>query len=139
MMVWFSGLNKKSDNSGFIVVYPSGTGVGPFRTWNAGGYSGKMAEGKAGKDGAEVVLIVIEDGGAYLAGTPTTCIPQPGTRPAALGAHSLVRYRCRHGQGRVRPRLSGPGRATESPGRRQGAARQEGRRRQRSGASSAAV
>lgn len=47
MMVWFSGLNKKSEESGFIVVYPSGTGVGPFRTWNAGGFSGKMAEGKA--------------------------------------------------------------------------------------------
>jgi len=47
MMVWFSGLNKKSDESGFIVVYPSGTGVGPFRTWNAGGFSGKMAEDKA--------------------------------------------------------------------------------------------
>ncbi|MCX7396613.1 MAG: dienelactone hydrolase family protein [Planctomycetales bacterium] len=47
MMVWFSGLNKKSDESGFIVVYPSGTGVGPFRTWNAGGFSGRMAEGKA--------------------------------------------------------------------------------------------
>jgi polyhydroxybutyrate depolymerase len=47
MMVWFSGLNKKSDESGFIVVYPSGTGIGPFRTWNAGGFSGKMAEGRA--------------------------------------------------------------------------------------------
>ena len=47
MMVWFSGLNEKSDESGFIVVYPSGTGVGPFRTWNAGGFTGKMAEGKA--------------------------------------------------------------------------------------------
>ncbi len=47
MMVWFSGLNTKSDEAGFIVVYPSGTGVGPFRTWNAGGFSGKMAEGRA--------------------------------------------------------------------------------------------
>lgn len=47
MMVWFSGLNRKSDEAGFIVVYPSGTGVGPFRTWNAGGFKGKMAEGKA--------------------------------------------------------------------------------------------
>ena len=28
MMVWFSGLNKKSDEAGFIVVYPSGTGIG---------------------------------------------------------------------------------------------------------------
>ncbi len=30
MMVWFSGLNKTSDKAGFIVVYPSGTGTGPF-------------------------------------------------------------------------------------------------------------
>ena len=47
MMVWFSGLNKTSDKEGFIVVYPSGTGTGPFLTWNAGGFKGKMAEGKA--------------------------------------------------------------------------------------------
>jgi polyhydroxybutyrate depolymerase len=47
MMVWFSGLNKKSDEAGFIVVYPSGTGTGPFLTWNAGGFKGKMAEGRA--------------------------------------------------------------------------------------------
>ncbi|MFO0936389.1 MAG: PHB depolymerase family esterase [Gemmataceae bacterium] len=46
MMVWFSGLNKKSDDAGFVVVYPSGTGTGPFLTWNAGGFAGKMAEGK---------------------------------------------------------------------------------------------
>src|ERR1700689_4377825 len=38
MMVWFSGLNKKSDEAGFIVVYPSGTGYDPFLTWNAGGF-----------------------------------------------------------------------------------------------------
>jgi polyhydroxybutyrate depolymerase len=44
MMVWFTGLNKKADKAGFIVVYPSGTGIGPFLTWigpfltwNAGG------------------------------------------------------------------------------------------------------
>lgn len=37
MMVWFSGLNKTADKEGFIVVYPSGTGLGPFLTWNAGG------------------------------------------------------------------------------------------------------
>ena len=47
MMVWFSGLNKKSDDAGFIVVYPSGTGTGPLLTWNAGGFKGKMAEGRA--------------------------------------------------------------------------------------------
>lgn len=47
MMVWFSGLNKKADEAGFVVVYPSGTGVGPFCTWNAGGLKGKLAEGRA--------------------------------------------------------------------------------------------
>lgn len=47
MMVWFSGLTKKADEAGFIVVYPSGTGTGPFLVWNAGGFTGKLAEGKA--------------------------------------------------------------------------------------------
>ncbi|MDB5337940.1 MAG: family carbohydrate esterase [Planctomycetaceae bacterium] len=47
MMVLFSGLNKKSDEAGFIVVYPSGTGVGPFLKWNARGLKGDSAEGKA--------------------------------------------------------------------------------------------
>src|SRR3954470_21726758 len=47
MMVWFSGLNRKSDEAGFVVVYPSGTGTGPFLTWNAGGFTGKRAEGRA--------------------------------------------------------------------------------------------
>lgn len=47
MMVWFSGLSKTSDKAGFIVVYPSGTGSDPFLFWNAGGFKGKMAEGKA--------------------------------------------------------------------------------------------
>ena len=46
MMVVFSGLNKKSDEAGFIVVYPSGTGVGPFLKWNARGLKGEMAEGQ---------------------------------------------------------------------------------------------
>jgi polyhydroxybutyrate depolymerase len=46
MMVWFSGLNRKADEAGFVVVYPSGTGTGPFLTWNAGGFAGRMAEGR---------------------------------------------------------------------------------------------
>jgi len=44
MMVWFSGLNKTSDKNGFIVVYPSGTGLGTFLTWNSGGFKGKTAD-----------------------------------------------------------------------------------------------
>src|SRR2546423_15100633 len=46
MMVWFSGLNMKSEEAGFVVVYPSGTGTGPFLTWNAGNFTGKWAEGR---------------------------------------------------------------------------------------------
>lgn len=46
MMVMFSGLNTKSDEAGFIVVYPSGTGVGPFLKWNARGLKPERAEGQ---------------------------------------------------------------------------------------------
>jgi polyhydroxybutyrate depolymerase len=37
MMTAFCGLNKKADEAGFIAVYPSGTGMGIFLVWNAGG------------------------------------------------------------------------------------------------------
>ena len=33
----FSGLSKKADEAGFVVVYPDGTGFGWFLTFNAGG------------------------------------------------------------------------------------------------------
>lgn len=46
MMVWFSGLDRKADEAGFVAVYPSGTGTGPFLTWNSGGFTGPMAEGR---------------------------------------------------------------------------------------------
>ncbi len=37
MMAVFCGLNKKADDAGFIVVYPSGgAGMGIFLIWNAG-------------------------------------------------------------------------------------------------------
>src|SRR4051812_42340679 len=32
MMRWYSGLDRKADDAGFVVVYPDGVG----RTWNAG-------------------------------------------------------------------------------------------------------
>ena len=46
LMAQFCGLNETSDKAGFIVVYPSGTGIGPFLIWNAGGFQGKMAQGR---------------------------------------------------------------------------------------------
>jgi polyhydroxybutyrate depolymerase len=62
MMVWFSGLNKKSDEAGFIVVYPSGTGIGPFCAWNAGNFGARTADdvafvGKLLDDFASVVSV----------------------------------------------------------------------------------
>jgi len=46
MTVKFTGMNKKSDEEGFIAVYPNGTGAGPFLTWNAGVLQGDLASGK---------------------------------------------------------------------------------------------
>lgn len=46
MMVKFTGMNETADREGFIAVYPSGTGAGSFLTWNAGGFSGRMAENR---------------------------------------------------------------------------------------------
>lgn len=46
MMAAFSGLNKKADEAGFVVVYPTGTGIGPLSAWNSGGLSGPLAAGK---------------------------------------------------------------------------------------------
>jgi len=37
LMQSFSGLNAKSDEAGFVAVYPNGTGAGPFLTFNSGG------------------------------------------------------------------------------------------------------
>ncbi len=37
LMQGFSGLNSKSDEAGFVAVYPNGTGAGPFLTFNSGG------------------------------------------------------------------------------------------------------
>ncbi len=59
MMVWFTGLSATSDREGFIVVYPSGTGAGPFLTWNSGGLSGKMAENQA--DDVAFIRLLLDD------------------------------------------------------------------------------
>jgi len=64
LMVWFCGLNKTSDKEGFIVVYPSGTGTGPFLVWNAGGFRGKLAEGKP--DDVAFIGKLLDDLGAVV-------------------------------------------------------------------------
>ena len=44
MMAWFSGLNTKADEAGFIVVYPNGTGRHWSFTWNAGTCCGSAVQ-----------------------------------------------------------------------------------------------
>ncbi len=44
MMAWFSGLNRKADEAGFIAVYPNGTGSFSSFTWNGGDCCGSAVE-----------------------------------------------------------------------------------------------
>ncbi len=46
MMIPFCGMNKKADAAGFVAVYPNGTGTGIFLTFNAGGVTGRKADGR---------------------------------------------------------------------------------------------
>jgi polyhydroxybutyrate depolymerase len=59
MMVAFCGLNETADEAGFIVVYPSGTGTGPFLTWNAGGV--KWRANQARPDDVEFISRLLDD------------------------------------------------------------------------------
>jgi polyhydroxybutyrate depolymerase len=43
VMASFCGMNAKSDQAGFVTVYPYGTGVGILRAFNVGGLKGEMA------------------------------------------------------------------------------------------------
>lgn len=44
MMPWFTGLTKKADEAGFLLVYPNGTGY--LQAWNAGGFPGGLSKTK---------------------------------------------------------------------------------------------
>ena len=57
--VRLTGLNQKSEETGFIAVYPNGTGTGIFRTWNAGGRKGMLAEKSA--DDVKYVANLLDD------------------------------------------------------------------------------
>ena len=55
----FTGMNRKSDEAGFIVVYPNGTGSNPFLTWNAGLFTGAKAADRA--DDVKYIGKVLDD------------------------------------------------------------------------------
>jgi len=44
MMAWFTGLNSKADEAGFIAVYPNGTGTHSSLTWNGGNCCGSAMQ-----------------------------------------------------------------------------------------------
>jgi polyhydroxybutyrate depolymerase len=43
-MAWLSGLNKKADEAGFIVVYPNGAGARSSSSWNGGDLGGSAEQ-----------------------------------------------------------------------------------------------
>ena len=55
LMPWFTGLSKKADQAGFLVVYPNGTGLLPG--WNAGGFPGKLAKNQVDDVGFTAKLL----------------------------------------------------------------------------------
>lgn len=62
MMAWFSGLNRKSDEAGFLAVYPNGTGSHSQFFWNGG--SGPAAQ--ANVDDVAFIDALLDDlGRAY--------------------------------------------------------------------------
>ena len=65
VMVRLSGLNAKSDEAGFVAVYPNGSGLGDWvLTWNAGGFPEKIAERKP--DDVAFIEAVLDDLGAVV-------------------------------------------------------------------------
>ena len=57
MMAWFSGLNRKSDEAGFLAVYPNGTGTNSSFFWNGG--SGPAAQ--ANVDDVALIDTLLDD------------------------------------------------------------------------------
>ncbi len=59
-MALLSGLNKKADDAGFLVVYPNGSGLANLvLTWNAGGLPARITDGKP--DDVAFVAALLDD------------------------------------------------------------------------------
>lgn len=57
--VEFTGLNAKSDDAGFLLVYPEGTGLAPLLTWNSGGLPADLLKGKP--NDVEFIRMLLDD------------------------------------------------------------------------------
>ncbi|QDT55524.1 Oxidized polyvinyl alcohol hydrolase precursor [Caulifigura coniformis] len=59
-----TGMNAKSDQAGFIAVYPNGTGSDPFLYWNAGQRSSQIV--RENPDDVKFIRLLLDDLGAVL-------------------------------------------------------------------------
>ncbi|HJT76580.1 MAG TPA: PHB depolymerase family esterase [Gemmataceae bacterium] len=59
MMAWFTGLNRKADEAGFVVVYPNGTGESSSFTWNGGNCCGPAV--RDGVDDVAFLRALLDD------------------------------------------------------------------------------
>src|SRR5271165_1129168 len=59
MMAWFSDLNRKADEAGFVAVYPNGTGSRSSLFWNGGNCCGSAMQNKV--DDVAFVSALLDD------------------------------------------------------------------------------
>jgi polyhydroxybutyrate depolymerase len=64
MMAWFSGLDRKAEEAGFLAVYPNGTGTRSSFTWNGGNCCGSAIR-NPGDDVAFLSALLDDLSGAY--------------------------------------------------------------------------
>jgi len=62
--VAFTGLNLKSDEAGFIAVYPNGTGDDPLLFWNAGQHTPRILQ--ENPDDVKFIRLLLDDLGGVL-------------------------------------------------------------------------
>src|SRR5262249_28144853 len=87
MMVWFSGLNHKADEAGFIAVYPNGTGKHSSFTWNGGDCCGPGIQNNV--DDVDFIDALLDDlMGAYQ--VDTRRIYATGMSNGAIMAYRLA-------------------------------------------------
>ncbi|HEV3261867.1 MAG TPA: PHB depolymerase family esterase [Gemmataceae bacterium] len=87
LMAWFSGLNQKADEAGFLAVYPNGTGSGFSYTWNGGNCCGSAVRDNV--DDVGFIRTVLDDLGQVYRVDPSRVFAT-GMSNGAVMAHRLA-------------------------------------------------
>ncbi|MFM1767704.1 MAG: hypothetical protein RJA22_233 [Verrucomicrobiota bacterium] len=61
LMESFCGLSATAERGGFVVVYPNGTGTGPFLAWNAGGFMEAAGDSRRRVDDVGFIRRLLDD------------------------------------------------------------------------------